>query len=129
MERDFDRRARKHRLDAAKVGNGLIGVRASLVSDWKRSETAQPDTGVLIVANDEIDARQRRIVERTAARCRPSTAQKQQSLLAEAGPSNPLDPAQKTARSRRMNIDVIGASISQSTIQQRLDVGALTNVA
>jgi hypothetical protein len=43
--------------------------------------------------------------------------------------SNPLDPAQKTARSRRMNIDVIGASISQSTIQQRLDVGALTNVA
>jgi len=29
--------------------------------------------------------------------------------------SNPLDPAQKTARSRRMDIDIIGATISQST--------------
>jgi hypothetical protein len=27
-------------------------------------------------------------------------------------PSDPLDPAQKTARSRRMDIDVIGAVIS-----------------
>ena len=29
--------------------------------------------------------------------------------------SNPLDPTQKTARSGRMDIDIIGATISQST--------------
>jgi hypothetical protein len=44
-------------------------------------------------------------------------------------PSDPLDPAQKTARSRRMDIDVIGAAISQSTIQQPLDIGAVAYVA
>jgi hypothetical protein len=43
--------------------------------------------------------------------------------------SDPLDPAQKTARSRRMDIDVIGAAISQSPIQQPLDIGAVANVA
>jgi hypothetical protein len=42
--------------------------------------------------------------------------------------SDPLDPAQKTARSRRMDIDVIGATISQSTIQQPLDIGAVAYV-
>jgi len=44
-------------------------------------------------------------------------------------PSDPLDPAQKTSRSRRMDIDVIGATISQSTIQQPLDIGAVAHVA
>ena len=43
--------------------------------------------------------------------------------------SNALDPAQKTARSRRMDIDVIGAAISQSTIQQPLDIGAVAYIA
>ena len=43
--------------------------------------------------------------------------------------SDPLDPAQKTARSRRMDIDVIGAAVSQSTIQQPLDIGAVAYVA
>jgi hypothetical protein len=44
-------------------------------------------------------------------------------------PSDPLASAQKTARSRRMDIDVIGATFSQSTIQQPLDIGAVAYVA
>jgi len=44
-------------------------------------------------------------------------------------PSDPFDPAQKTARSRRMDIDVIGATIGQSAIQQSLDIGAVAYVA
>ena len=43
--------------------------------------------------------------------------------------SHPLDPAQKTARSGRMDIDVIGAPIGQSAIQQRLDISAVAYVA
>jgi hypothetical protein len=43
--------------------------------------------------------------------------------------SDSLDPAQKTARSGRMDIDVIGAPISQSAIQQRLDISAVAYVA
>ena len=43
--------------------------------------------------------------------------------------SNLLDPTQKTARSGRMDIDVIGAPIGQSAIQQRLDVRAIAYVA
>jgi hypothetical protein len=43
--------------------------------------------------------------------------------------SDPLGPAQKTARSRRMNIDVISTAISQSTLQQPLDNGAVAYVA
>jgi response regulator of citrate/malate metabolism len=42
--------------------------------------------------------------------------------------SDPLDPAQKTARSCRVDIDIIGAAISQSTIQQPLDIGAVAYV-
>ena len=44
-------------------------------------------------------------------------------------PSDPFDPAQKTARSRRMDIDVIRAAISQSTLQQPFDVGAVAYIA
>ena len=43
--------------------------------------------------------------------------------------SDPFDPAQKTARSRNMEIDVIGATIGQSTLQQPFDFGAVANVA
>jgi hypothetical protein len=43
--------------------------------------------------------------------------------------SDPLDPAQKTARSRGMDIGEIGAAVSQSTFQQPLDLGAVANVA
>ena len=41
----------------------------------------------------------------------------------------PLDLAEKTARSRGMDIDVIGAVINQSTIQQPLDIGAIAYVS
>jgi len=44
-------------------------------------------------------------------------------------PSDSVDPAQKTARSCRMDIDVIGATISQSTLQQSLDIRAVAYVA
>jgi hypothetical protein len=50
-------------------------------------------------------------------------------VSAAASLSDPLDPTQKAARSRRMDIDVIGAAISQSTIQQPLDIGAVAYVA
>jgi hypothetical protein len=43
--------------------------------------------------------------------------------------SNPLYPTQKTARSGRMDIDIIGATISQSTTQKPLDIGAVAYVA
>ena len=41
----------------------------------------------------------------------------------------PLDLAEKTARSRGMDIDVIGAAINQSTLQQPLDIGAVAHIA
>ena len=41
---------------------------------------------------------------------------------------DPFDVAQETAGSRGMDIDVIGAPISQSTIQQPFYIGAVANV-
>jgi len=41
---------------------------------------------------------------------------------------DPFDSAQETAGSRCMDIDVIGASISQSMIQQPFYIGAVANV-
>ena len=41
---------------------------------------------------------------------------------------DPFDSAQETAGSRGMDIDVIGAPISQSTIQQPFYIGAVANV-
>ena len=43
--------------------------------------------------------------------------------------SDSLDPTQKAARSRGMDVDVIGAVIGQGTIQQPLDISAVAHVA
>ena len=43
--------------------------------------------------------------------------------------SDSLDPTQKAARSRGMDVDVIGAVVSQSTFQQPLDISAVAHIA
>ena len=43
--------------------------------------------------------------------------------------SDPLDPAQKAARSCSMDIDIIGAAIREGTFQQPLGISAVAHVA